>query len=70
MSKSTSPYPRVSAAASGTGIVSHAGAALLLRAAEKTGLTSALSTELADFRKPLARHGVPAVMAQKTTRFA
>ncbi|WP_404316256.1 IS1380 family transposase [Prescottella equi] len=56
MSKSTSPYPRVSASPSGTGIVSHAGTTLLLRAAEKTGLTTALSTELADLRKPLARH--------------
>lgn len=56
MSKSTSPYPHVSASANGTGIVSHAGAVLLLRTAEKTGLTTALTTELARFRKPLARH--------------
>ncbi|MCD2100549.1 transposase, partial [Rhodococcus rhodochrous] len=56
MSKSTSPYPRVSASATGTGVVSHAGAALLLRTAEKTGLTTALTTELAPYRKPLARH--------------
>ena len=56
MSKSTSPYPHVSASANGTGIVSHAGAVLLLRTAEKTGLTTALTTELGPFRKPLARH--------------
>ena len=56
MSKSTSPYPRVSASATGTGVVSHAGAALLLRTAEKTGLPAALTTELARFRKPLAHH--------------
>ncbi len=56
MSKSTSPYPSVSASATGTGVVSHAGAVLLLRTAEKTGLASELTTELAPYRKPLARH--------------
>lgn len=56
MSKSTSPYPHVSASGTGTGVVSHAGAVVLLRTAEKTGLTAALTTELARFRKPLARH--------------
>ncbi|MFD6856854.1 IS1380 family transposase [Rhodococcus sp. NPDC060090] len=50
MSKSTSPYPHVSASGTGTGVV------VLLRTAEKTGLTAALTTELARFRKPLARH--------------
>ncbi|UZF46609.1 IS1380-like element ISRer1 family transposase [Rhodococcus rhodochrous] len=56
MSKSTSPYPRVSASATGTGVVSQAGTVLLLRTAEKTGLAAALTTELAPYRKPLARH--------------
>ncbi|MBD8057328.1 IS1380 family transposase [Rhodococcus ruber] len=56
MSKSTSPYPHLSASATGTGLVSHAGAILLLRTAEKTGLATALTTELAPYRKPLARH--------------
>ncbi len=56
MSKSTSPYPRVSACATGTGVVSHAGAVLLLRTAEKTGLATASTTDLAGFRKPSARH--------------
>lgn len=56
MSKSTFPYPHLSASATGTGLVSHAGAILLLRTAEKTGLTTALTTELGPFRKPLARH--------------
>ncbi len=56
MSKSTSPYPHLSASATGTGLVSHAGAILLLRTAEKTGLTTALTTELGPFRKPLSRH--------------
>jgi hypothetical protein len=56
VSKSTSPYPHVSASATGTSLVSHAGAILLLRTAEKTGLITALTTELGPFRKPLARH--------------
>lgn len=56
MSKSTSPYPQLSADGSGTGIVSHAGATVLLRAAEKTRLTTALSDALMPWRKPLATH--------------
>ncbi|CAM3163457.1 Transposase DDE domain-containing protein [Prescottella defluvii] len=56
MSKPARPYPRMSADATGTGVVSHAGTLLLLRTAEKTGLTCALSTALAPWRKPLATH--------------
>ncbi|MGC4936233.1 transposase, partial [Gordonia sp. DT30] len=56
MSKSTSPYPSLSVDGSGSGLVSHAGATVLLRAAEKTGLTSGLSAALAPWRKPLATH--------------
>lgn len=56
MSKSTSCYPRLSVDATGIGVVSHAGTALLLRTAEKIGLTTALSTALAPWRKPLATH--------------
>lgn len=56
MGKSTSPYPRLSASATGTGVVSHAGSVLLLRTAEKTGLTDALSVVLSPWRKPLSRH--------------
>ncbi|MBS9376000.1 hypothetical protein GON09_005021 [Rhodococcus sp. B50] len=56
MSKSTSPYPRVSASATATGVVSHAGAVLLPSTAEKTGLASALTTELVAYRRPPARH--------------
>jgi Transposase DDE domain group 1 len=36
--------------------VSHAGAGLLLRAAEKSGLTNGLSAALQSWRKPLATH--------------
>lgn len=56
MGKSTSCYPNLSADATGTGVVSHAGAAVLLRTAEKTGLTNALSKALSPWRKPLATH--------------
>lgn len=56
MGKSTSPYPHLSASATGTGVVSQAGSVLLLRTAEKTGLTSALSKALTPWRKPLSRH--------------
>lgn len=56
MSKPTGPYPRMSVDATGIGVVSHAGTALLLRTAEKTGLTSALPKALAPWRKPLASH--------------
>ncbi|MGA9872638.1 MAG: IS1380 family transposase [Rhodococcus sp. (in: high G+C Gram-positive bacteria)] len=55
MSKSTSPYPTLSVDASGTGVVSHAGAVTLLRTAEVTGLTTALSQNLSPWRKPLAQ---------------
>ncbi|MGB7238306.1 MAG: IS1380 family transposase [Rhodococcus sp. (in: high G+C Gram-positive bacteria)] len=56
MSKSTSPYPALSVDATGTGIVSHAGAVTVLRTAEVTGLTAAMSEQLAQWRKPLARY--------------
>ncbi|WLP92750.1 IS1380 family transposase [Gordonia sp. NB41Y] len=56
MSKSTSWYPSLSVDGSRTGVVSHAGATVLLRAAEKTGLSRHLSTGLTPWRKPLATH--------------
>ena len=70
MSKSTSPYPQLSASGTGTGVVSHAGAVVLLRTAEKTGLTAALSTELARFRKPLARHDPGKIVLDLATALA
>jgi hypothetical protein len=42
--------------AGGRGVVSQAGAAALLAAAQRTGLTSALSEALAPSRKPLSSH--------------
>ena len=56
MKKSTGPYPTLSVDTTGTGVVSQGGAVTLLRTAEKTGLTAALSTTLAPWRKPLATH--------------
>lgn len=56
MSKSTSLYPALSVDTTGSGVVSQAGAVVLLRAAEKTGLATALSAALSPWRKPLATH--------------
>ncbi|QXF84328.1 IS1380-like element ISRer1 family transposase (plasmid) [Rhodococcus pyridinivorans] len=70
MSKSTSPYPRVSASATGTGVVSQAGTVLLLRTAEKTGLAAALTTEVAPYRKPLARHDPGKIVLDLATALA
>lgn len=56
MSEHTSPYPRLTANGSGSGVVSQAGAVLLLRTAEMTGLTNELSQALASWRKPAATH--------------
>jgi len=56
VSKSRSAYPALWVDRCGRGVVSNAGAAVLLRTAERTGLTSALSAGLARWRKPLASH--------------
>jgi Transposase DDE domain group 1 len=56
VSKSRSPYPSLSADRSGRDVVSQAGAVVLLRTAERTGLIGALSGALAPWRKPLASH--------------
>jgi Transposase DDE domain group 1 len=54
--KSTSWYPVLSAEATGSGVVSQAGALALARTAQASGLTSALSVALGPWRKPLATH--------------
>lgn len=56
MRKSISPYPRLAVDRDGSGVVSQAGAALLLRTAEAVGLIGDLSAALAPWRKPLATH--------------
>jgi Transposase DDE domain group 1 len=54
--KSASCYPLLSASSTSVGVVSHAGAALLLQTVDKTGLASELSTALRRWRKPGASH--------------
>jgi Transposase DDE domain group 1 len=54
--KSTSPYPGLAVEATGSGVVSQAGAVALARTAQATGLTTALSAALMPWRKPLASH--------------
>jgi hypothetical protein len=49
-------YPPLSVDTTGTGVVSQGGALTLLRTAEKTGLSTALSEALTSWRKPLATH--------------
>ncbi len=56
MGKSTGPYPSLSVDTTGTGVVSQSGAVVLVRTAEKTGLTTQLSVALAPWRKPMASH--------------
>ncbi|MGB3186780.1 MAG: IS1380 family transposase [Ornithinimicrobium sp.] len=56
MKKSTRPYPLVQVDITSVGAVAHAGGVLLTRTAYATGLSGALSWELARWRKPLAVH--------------
>src|SRR6184192_2731046 len=56
VSECSSPYPRLRADGSGSGVVSQAGAVLLLRTAEAVGLSTALSGALVRWRKPAAVH--------------
>jgi hypothetical protein len=54
--KCSSPYLQLVVGGSGSGVVSQAGAALLLRTAESVGLITTLSRVLSPWRKPLAVH--------------
>ncbi len=56
MGKCSSPYPRLAVDGSGAGVVSQAGAVLLLRTAETVGLTRVLPEALGRWRKPLSVH--------------
>jgi hypothetical protein len=49
-------YPQVHADSAGTGVVSHAGAVLLVDTVRAAGLDTALSTALQPWRKPTAVH--------------
>jgi hypothetical protein len=54
--KSISPYPALAVDGAGSGVVSQAGAVLLLRTAERVGLVTGLSKALSPWRKPLSVH--------------
>nr|WP_281172520.1 transposase [Pseudonocardia spinosispora] len=54
--QATTTRPRITAAADGEGVVSHAGSRLLADVGDRTTLTAALSIALAGLRKPRARH--------------
>ncbi len=56
MHKSTSCYPKPFVDTTGNALVSHGGTVTLIRTAEKTGLTTALSKALSPWRKPSAYH--------------
>lgn len=54
--KSTSRYPRLSVDTTDNTLVSQSGTITLIRTAEKTGLTTALSEALSVWRKPATHH--------------
>ena len=56
MKNSTVFYPHIQATADGSGILTHGGTVLATRTAETSGLTAALRTALAPWRRPLATH--------------
>ena len=56
MKHSTRSYPRVYVDTARSGAVAQAGGVLLTRAAEATGLTASLKTQLSPWRKPTAVH--------------
>jgi len=64
--QATTTRPKITAAADGEGVVSHAGSRLLADIADRTTLTGQLGETLAGLRKPRARHDpgrVPVDMA-------
>lgn len=56
MSKPTGFYPSLTVDTAGTGVVSQAGATLLVETVRKTGLDQALSAVLDRWRRPAAVH--------------
>lgn len=56
MVKCTSPYPALAVDGDGSGVVSQAGAVLLVRTAHQSGLVGGLSAALAPWRRPMASH--------------
>ena len=62
MGKFMSWYPSMCVDGTGSGVVSHAGAVALLRTADRTGLSRALSSVLAPWRRPTISHDPGKVM--------
>jgi hypothetical protein len=54
--QATTTRPKITAAADGEGVVSHAGSRLLADVADRTTLSGQLAEELAGLRRPRARH--------------
>lgn len=63
MQKSTCPYPAVLVDGNGAGVVSQAGGIVLTETVRATGLAAGLSSALAPWRRPLARHDPGKVIA-------
>ncbi|GAA4681221.1 hypothetical protein GCM10023197_42150 [Gordonia humi] len=59
-------YPQIQATADGGGIITHGGTVLVTRTAEVSGLTAALRTALAPWRKPLATHDPAKILLDLT----
>lgn len=62
MSKRVGAYPRVRLEGGGSGVVSQAGAVLLVETVRKVGLCTALSAAMAPWRKPWTVHDVGKVL--------
>ncbi|WP_169515286.1 transposase [Gordonia shandongensis] len=67
MKNSTVFYPQIQATADGVGIITHGGSVLATGTAEISGLTDALRTALAPWRKPLATHDPAKILLDLTT---
>ena len=67
MKNSTVFYPQIQATADGGGIITHGGTVLATRTAELSGLTAALRTALAPWRKPLATHDPAKILLDLAT---
>ncbi|QTJ67960.1 transposase [Rhodococcus sp. ZPP] len=63
-------YPPLSVDSAGTGVVSHAGAVLLLRTAEESCLTTALSSALEPWHEPTTSHNPGKIITDLTAALA
>ncbi len=70
MKKRIGSYPRVRSEGGGHGVVSQAGAVLLVETVRKSGLDQAISTALAPWRRPRAVHDSGKVLLDATLAVA